>query len=45
VDIKAQRNSWSDIYLSPWLNYIVVTSDEILDDPLIRIRFRDTYSS
>lgn len=40
VDVKKERSSWSDIYLSPWINYIIVLGTGTANVTVTR---RDTY--
>lgn len=40
VDVKKERSSWSDIYLSPWVNYIIVLGTGTANVTVTR---RDTY--
>jgi len=43
TDIKKKRSSWADIFLDPWLNHIVVLTDDPTETPTVTITFRDTY--
>ncbi len=43
VNIKAQRNSWADIFLDPWLNHIAVLTDNLNETPIVYITYRDTF--
>jgi len=42
-NIKALRHSWADIFLNPWLNNIVVLTDNITETPTVYITYRHTF--
>lgn len=42
-NVKAQRLSWSDIFLQPGINNIVVISDNPSDTATVTITYRDTF--
>lgn len=43
VNVKEFRNSWADISLEAWLNYIAILTDDPTETPVVKITYRDTY--
>ena len=43
LNIKDKRSSGADIFLDPWLNHIVVLTDNPSETATVSITFRYTY--